>query len=169
VVGSYVAKFLPEQTMGSSTMIAMGLIGLRFIFKPVMTTKEQMEAIPKRKRIIGSVIGGALVGFTCGFVGAGGGMMMLFVLTTFLGYELHIAVGTSVFIMSFTALTGSISHFAIGGMPDYVCLISCVVFTLIWSIIASKIANKVDSKILNRIVGIVLIIVCVVSLIFNYL
>ena len=33
------------------------------------------------------------------------------------GYELKPAVGTSVFIMAFTAFTGAASHFAIGGMP----------------------------------------------------
>ncbi len=40
-------------------------------------------------------------------------MMMLLILTTVLGYELKTAVGTSVFIMTFTALTGA--HF--GGAP----------------------------------------------------
>ena len=44
-------------------------------------------------------------------------------LTSVLGYELKTAVGTSVFIMAFTAFTGSASHFAIGGMPDVFCLI----------------------------------------------
>ena len=55
-----------------------------------------------------------MIGFICGFVGAGGGMMLLLVLTSVLGYELKTAVGTSVFIMTFTALTGAISHFYIG-------------------------------------------------------
>ena len=45
-------------------------------------------------------------------------MMMLLILTSVLGYELKTAVGTSVFIMTFTALTGAVSHFAIGGAPD---------------------------------------------------
>ncbi len=55
---------------------------------------------------------------------AGGGMMMLLLLTGLLGYELKTAVGTSVFIMAFTAFTGAVSHFAIGGMPDVWCLLS---------------------------------------------
>ena len=42
-------------------------------------------------------------------------MMMLLVLTSVLGYELKTAVGTSVFIMTFTAFTGAVSHVAIGG------------------------------------------------------
>ena len=48
-----------------------------------------------------------MIGFICGFVGAGGGMMMLLILTSVLGYELKTAVGTSVFIMAFTAFTGA--------------------------------------------------------------
>lgn len=58
-------------------------------------------------------------------------MMMLLILTSVLGYELKTAVGTSVFIMTFTALTGALSHFAIGGTPDLVVLILCIVSTLI--------------------------------------
>ena len=108
-----------------------------------------------------------MVGFICGSVGAGGGMMLLFVLTSFLGYEMHIAVGTSVFIMAFTALTGGISHFVIGGMPDILCLILCVVFTFVWARIAAAIANKASAKTLNRVVGVVMIITSIVILIVN--
>ena len=44
--------------------------------------------------------------------------MMLLILTGVLGYELKTAVGTSVFIMTFTALTGAVSHFSLGDSPD---------------------------------------------------
>ena len=169
VIGSLIAKLVPEQAMSGTMQIAMIIIGLKFIIKPVTNTKEQMLEESKKKRIIKSIVGGIAIGFICGFVGAGGGTMMLFVLTVFLGYEMHIAVGTSFFIMAFTALTGGVSHFIIGGLPDLVCLISCVVFTLIWSLVASKIANKVNAVILNRVVGAVLIATSIVILVVNYL
>lgn len=169
IVGSYIANLLPERAMSSTTQFSMIAIGLGFLLKPVRTTKEQMNTMPARTRFLKSVIGGVIVGFICGFVGAGGGMMLLFVLTAFLGYELHMAVGTSVFIMAFTAFTGGISHFTIGGMPDALCLVACVVFTLIWAQIAAKIANKSNAKTLNRIVGIVLIATSLVILLVNAL
>ncbi|MBO5509386.1 MAG: sulfite exporter TauE/SafE family protein [Lachnospiraceae bacterium] len=169
VVGSLVAKLLPEQAMGGTMQVALIFLGLRFILKPVTTTKEQMKSIPKRERLLKAVIGGSLVGFICGFVGAGGGMMMLFVLTSFLGYQMHMAVGTSVFIMAFTALTGGISHFAIGGIPDIMCLVLCVLFTLLWARLASGIANKTEAKTLNRVVGIVMILTSAVILVVNYI
>ena len=169
VIGSLVASFLPEQTMSGTMQIAMIIIGLRFLLKPVSTTKEQMAAVAPKERLIKSLIGGVFIGFICGFVGAGGGMMMLFVLTSFLGYQMHMAVGTSVFIMTFTALTGGISHFVIGGMPDIFCLVCCVVFTLLWARIAARIANKSNAKTLNRVVGIVMIVTSLVILAVNYL
>jgi len=168
-VGSYVASFLPEQTMSGTMQIAMIFIGLRFILKPVQNTKEQMAEQSRNSRIVKSIVGGCIVGFICGTVGAGGGMMLLFVLTSFLGYEMHIAVGTSVFIMAFTALTGGLSHFAVSGMPDITTLVLCVVFTFIWARIASIIANKASTKTLNRVVGVVMIATSIVILAVNYL
>lgn len=167
VIGSFVASFLPERTMGSTMQIALIFIGLRFILKPVTTTREQMNAASPRERLIKSIVGGVCVGFICGFVGAGGGMMMLFVLTSFLGYQMHIAVGTSVFIMAFTALTGGISHFAIGGMPDILVVVLCVIFTLLWARIAAIIANRSDAKTLNRAAGVVMILTSAAILVVN--
>ena len=158
LVGSWVAKQVPNQTMGSFSVWMTFLLGIKFIVKPVMTTKEAMEAVDSKKRLIQSVIFGIMIGFICGFVGAGGGMMMLLVLTSMLGYELKTAVGTSVFIMAFTAFTGAASHFAIGGMPDLWCLVFCVLSTFLWARVAAKFANKASAVTLNRATGVVLTI-----------
>ena len=169
LVGSFVASRVPNTTMGSFSVFMTLLLGIKFIVKPVMTTKESMQAVSGRKRIIQSVASGIVVGFICGCVGAGGGMMMLLLLTSLLGYELKTAVGTSVFIMAFTAFTGAVSHFAIGGMPDIWCLLFCVASTLLWARIAAKFANKASAVTLNRATGVVLAVLGVVILGVNYL
>lgn len=169
VVGSYIASLLPSATMGGFSVFMTFLLGIKFIVKPVMTTKESMQGISAKKRAIQSLLCGALIGFICGFVGAGGGMMMLLILTSVLGYELKTAVGTSVFIMTFTALTGAISHFKLGGMPDWTVFSLCVVFTLIWARIAALFANKADPKTLNRATGIILVILGAVVMLFSLL
>lgn len=167
VVGSYISSLIPSHTMGSFSVFMTFLLGIKFIVRPVMTTKESMEAIDPKKRVRQSILCGMLIGFICGFIGAGGGMMMLLILTTVLGYELKTAVGTSVFIMTFTALTGAISHFSIGGSPDYVVMALCIIFTFIWARIAAKFANKATPKTLNRLTGIVLVVLGVVVMGFN--
>ncbi|MDN5315586.1 MAG: uncharacterized protein PWP10_4338 [Clostridiales bacterium] len=169
LVGSWAASLIPNTTMGSFSVFITLLLGIKFIVKPVMTTKEIMVAVSAKKRITQSILWGMVVGLICGFFGAGGGMMMLLVLTSVLGYELKTAVGTSVFIMTFTALTGAVSHFAIGGVSDLWCLILCVAFTLLWARIAALFANKASAKTLNRAVGNVLTVLGVVILSVNLL
>ena len=169
VIGSYVASLVPPATMGGFSVCMTFLLGIKFIVKPVMTTKETMLAVSAKKRAIQSVVCGVIIGFICGFVGAGGGMMMLLILTSVLGFELKTAVGTSVFIMAFTALTGAISHFAIGGAPDWTVFVLCVVFTLIWARIAAVFANKASPKTLNRATGVVLVVLGAVVMLFSLL
>ena len=167
VVGSYIASLLPSATMGSFSVFMTFLLGVKFIVRPVMTTKEAMQNVSAKKRAVQSVLCGMLIGFICGFVGAGGGMMMLLILTAVLGYELKTAVGTSVFIMTFTALTGAVSHFAIGGAPDWPVFVLCVVFTLLWARIAAVFANKAEPATLNRATGVVLVVLGLVIMGFN--
>lgn len=169
LVGSWVSSLLPSNTMGGFSVFMTMLLGVKFIVKPVMTTKEAMAGVSPQKRLVQSLLCGSMIGFICGFIGAGGGMMMLLILTSVLGYELKTAVGTSVFIMAFTAFTGSVSHFVIGGAPDWTVLLLCVVFTLLWARIAARIANKADAKFLNRATGVILIILGASVLLVNLL
>ena len=169
MVGSWLASLMPDSTMGSFSVIMTLLLGVKFIAKPVMTTKELMNGVSRKVRVIQSVVCGIVIGFICGFVGAGGGMMMLLILTSVLGYELKTAVGTSVFIMTFTAFTGAVSHFTIGGMSDISCLVLCIIFTLIWAEIAARFANKAEPITLNRVTGAVLVILGLIMIGVNLL
>ena len=169
VVGSYIASLVPSTTMGGFSVFMTFLLGVKFIVRPVMTTKEAMAQTDAKKRAVQSMICGVIIGFICGFIGAGGGMMMLLILTSVMGYELKTAVGTSVFIMTFTALTGAVSHFAIGGMPDMLVWVLCVLFTLLWARIAAVFANKAQPKTLNQATGVVLVVLGIVIMGFQLL
>ena len=77
VVGSYIASIVPSATMGSFSVVMTFLLGVKFIVRPVMTTKEAMQSVSAKKRAVQSVVCGVIVGFICGFVGAGGGLHQL--------------------------------------------------------------------------------------------
>ncbi len=157
-IGAFVAQLVPTTTMGNLTVYASLIMGINFFVKSFkeQKPKEPREFKGKLKMIV-PILCGALIGFICGFIGAGGGIMMLIILTTILGYELKTAVGTSVFIMTFTALFGSISHFTLQGvMPDPLVFVACVSSTLIFASLGARFANKAEPKKLNRATGIVL-------------
>lgn len=169
MAGSYISSLLPNTAMGGFSTFMTLLLGIKFIVRPVMATKESMAGASAKKRFVQSVLCGVVIGFICGFVGAGGGMMMLLMLTSVLGYELKTAVGTSVFIMAFTAFTGAASHFIIGGMPDLWSFIFCILSTLLWARIAAKFANKASAIVLNRATGAVLCILGAAIIAVQYL
>ncbi len=157
-IGAYVAHLVPATTMGNLTIYTSLFMGINFFAK---SFKEQKPKQPKQfkgsLKVIMPILCGSLIGFICGFIGAGGGIMMLLLLTTVLGYELKTAVGTSVFIMTFTALFGSISHFTLQGVtPDLFVFTACIVSTFIFALLGARFANKSEPKKLNRATGIVL-------------
>lgn len=156
LIGSYIATLVPQTTMGSFSVYMTLILGIKFIVKPVMTTKEVRESKSQREKNIQSIVCGCIIGFICGFIGAGGGMMLLLILTSVLQYELKTAVGTSVFIMAFTAFTGACSHFVLGGIPHIEALLVCIIATLIGARIAALFANKAEPQVLNRATGVVL-------------
>ena len=169
LIGSYISSLVPNHAMGNASVFLTMLLGIKFIVRPVLTTKDAQESKTMRQKLVQSILSGIVVGFICGFIGAGGGMMMLLILTSVLGYELKTAVGTSVFIMTFTAFTGAVSHFTIGGMPDMTALILCIASTLLWARIAARFANKASAKTLNRATGVVLTVLGIAILAVNYL
>ena len=166
VIGSLTASYMPDYSMGSLSILLTFLLGARFILKPVKKGKEPRHPNLYRLVILGC---GIYIGFVCGFLGAGGGLMMLLILTTVLRYDLKTAVGTSVFIMVFTAAIGSVSHFVFGELPDLTLLIPCVIFTFLWSRLSSRIANRAKPETLNRITGLIMVALAVTTAILRFL
>lgn len=171
LIGAGIAHLVPSTTMGNMTVYASLLMGINFIMKSFKEEKpKEPRTFQGKLKIIVPILCGALIGFICGFIGAGGGIMMLLLLTTVLGYELKTAVGTSVFIMTFTALFGATSHFVLEGiLPDLYVFTICVLSTLIFARLGALFANRAEPKILNRATGIVLATLGVFMLIANFL
>ena len=86
--------------------------------------------------------------------------MMLIVFTAMLGYDRRTAVGTSTFIMTFTALIASISHVMMEPAILFECwnylLLSIVVATF-FSLVSAQFANKVSGKAVGYVTGVILL------------
>jgi len=65
---------------------------------------------PKLKKIISIVLQALTVGFVTGFVGAGGGFLILPALVLLLGLDMRTAVGTSLAIITVNSLIGFIGE-----------------------------------------------------------
>lgn len=72
LVGSYIASLVPNSTMGGFSVFMTTLLGVKFIVRPVMTTKAALSAKSTGRKAVESIFCGVLIGFICGFIGAGG-------------------------------------------------------------------------------------------------
>jgi uncharacterized membrane protein YfcA/dolichol kinase len=173
-VGSIAAYFTHQTVLGGFSLLLCVAIGIRFLVSPDSKKRPEKESTVRltTKEIAVSLFFGLTIGFGTGFFGTGGGMMMLIVFTAMLGYERKTAVGTSTFIMTFTALIASVSHILIEPTIILECwdflLIAIVVATL-FSLISAKFANKVKGKIVGYVTGAILLALGLSMIVINNL
>ncbi|MCR5165969.1 MAG: TSUP family transporter [Oscillospiraceae bacterium] len=172
-VGSYAAFLAGNVVLGGFTLILTFCIGIRFLVKPDTSRDEPVEKGAKLglKGVLLSLFCGIPIGFGTGFVGTGGGMMMLIVFSVFFGMELKTAVGTSTFIMTFTALIASVSHVLIHPaiiLEKWDRMLVCIIAATISSLVSARFANRVNNRTVGLVTGAVLTILGASMLILNY-
>ena len=160
-VGSYAAYLVGNVVLGSFTLFLTFCIGIRFLVKPDTSRKNQPAKGEKLdwKGVLISLFFGLTIGFGTGFVGTGVGMMMLVVFTSFLGMDLKTGVGTSTFIMTFTALIASVSHILIHPailFEKWPVMLLCIVVVTTASLVSARFANRVNNRTVGLVTGAVL-------------
>lgn len=161
---SYVFTSDPSrnEAMGYWLIISSMLLGIKMVVKP---GEDKPKINLPKSFVITSILCGSYIGFVCGFQGTGGGLMMLFVLNIILGFEFKKAVGTSVTIMSITALVGAISHFVMANsIGDMTIFITCVVSTLIGAELSAIYANHANPIVVKRITGVLMALAGLITL-----
>jgi len=168
IVGSYLGylfSMVSENGISYFVIISNLFLAVKF-FMPAKPKKENLTAAEERKakrKTLIALILGFLIGVECGFMGSAGGALMLMVLTMVMGMDTKLAVGTSSLVMTLVALTGAVSHVAMGAEVEVLPAIVVTVMCTIGAVGSARFANKVEEKILNRSAGIVLLVVSLVS------
>jgi len=172
-VGSYAAFLVGNVVLGSFTLFLTFMIGIRFLIKPDTSRRNTADKGERLgwKGVAISLFFGLTIGFGTGFVGTGGGMMMLVVFTAFLGMELKTAVGTSTFIMTFTALIASVSHILIHPailLEKWDVMLLCIVVATVASLLSARFANRVNNRTIGLMTGAVLTVMGGAMLLLNF-
>ena len=173
-VGSIAAYFTHQQVLGGFSLFLCVAIGIRFLVKPNSGEKADGKGTAglSKSQIGISLFFGLSIGFGTGFFGSGGGMMMLIVFTAMLGYDRKTAVGTSTFIMTFTALIASVSHILIEPAIVLQCwpyLVLCIVTATVFSLVSARFANRVNGKVVSYVTGVVLLGLGLTLVFLNYM
>ena len=164
-VGSLFADMIPEAGMSNLFgifLIPLGIAlwrrGIRGVVR--LPTAQSSNALPSvqewRSRLLALGMG-LFVGLMCGLFAFGGGLMILMILVFVLRYPLHLAVGTSIFVVAINASSGALGYGLRGNIDVSAALIASVPAMLTGGL-GARVANRVSEAKLGKIMGAIFIV-----------
>ncbi len=112
--------------------------------------------------ILSLLVIGLLAGIFSGFMGVGGGVVMIPLMIMFLGYDQHEAQGLSLAVLAVPVTFVAAYTYHTGGHPvnwKYALVIAVCFVIGAW--VGSKFAIKIDQAILKKIFAVVLVIAAI--------
>ncbi|GLV54034.1 UPF0721 transmembrane protein [Dictyobacter sp. S3.2.2.5] len=110
-IGARISSFLP----GPVLLILFGILMLVIALMMLRPKKPIQEG--KRQSWWMVLIGGTGVGFLTGFLGVGGGFLLVPALVLFLGMSMPDAVGSSLLVIAINSTSGLLGHLNGGPLP----------------------------------------------------
>ena len=171
-IGARFSDKIPERGLDSG--FSFVLIVLALIIWRTGIKRDKVPTVPfdlsdyksPLWRLILSVLLAGGSGFLTGFIGAGGGTNILLILLFVNKFPMHKALGTSILIMSFTALSGVIGHASFGNV-NILTGITLAVSAIPTGIYCARFTSRISEKSLSRVMSGVYIILGVVMMFIN--
>lgn len=137
-------------TKNNLVMIVFGILmlssSLAMIFRKNPSTKNSIN-LPKLSFI------GLIIGVITGFLGAGGGFLIIPALLFFGGLNMKNAIGTSLFIIALNSIIGFIGDIINGIVINYSILLSLTLIAVTGILIGTFILKRINSQILKPAFG----------------
>ncbi len=150
LVRKYILPLVPETVLNIDGFILtkdsfiMAFFAILMISASYSMIKKSTQVIDVSTNALKLMIIGALVGVVTGFLGAGGGFLIVPALLFFTGINMKQAVGTSLVIIAFNSLFGFLGDVVNGISIDYQFLFSIAAFALVGIFIGTLISKKID-------------------------
>ena len=172
-IGARLSEKMPERGLDSGfsfVLIVLALIiwqtGIQRDKAPVAPFNLSDHKSPLWRILLSVLLAGGS-GFLTGFIGAGGGTNILLILLFVNRFPMHNALGTSILIMSFTALSGVIGHASLGNV-NLITGIVLAVSAIPTGIYCARFASKISERSLSRLMGAVYMILGFVMIMVNF-
>ena len=169
IIGVVVARkvlvpYLPDEFLFlnfeiTKSFIIMMLFAILMIMSATLMIRDRKLSFQKSKKnaefeknvII--VLEGLIVGQLTGFVGAGGGFLIIPALVLLTGLEMKIAIGTSLFIIAIKSLIGFGSDVLSGFQTDWTFVLYVIMCTIVGVVSGSALSKKFSDSKLKMVFG----------------
>lgn len=106
------------------------------------------------------IVTGLIAGFLSGLLGVGGGILLVPIFHYLLKIPMHVAVGSSLGVIFFTSIAGTIKHWQANNV-DVKLIIAVAIFSIIGSYFGVHACEKMSPDLLKRVFAIILIITAI--------
>ena len=120
--------------------------------------KDDNQDVPKNKFAL-VMLEGLVVGGVTGFVGAGGGFLIIPALVLLAGLEMKIAVGTSLIIIALKSIIGFGGDVIGGFQTDWIFVIYVMIATLVGVLVGNFLSRKFTGEQLKKYFGIMVLVI----------
>jgi uncharacterized membrane protein YfcA len=167
---TFVMPHIPEIVYESSTltvsknlmvMLIFALLMIGASYSMIRSNKRPTEQISHKISYWMIFVEGILVGILTGFVGAGGGFMIIPAMVIFAKLPMKKAVGTSLLIITINSTFGAIGDFSAGIALDWYFLTKFAGCTIAGILLGGYLSKKIDGEKLKPAFGwFVLVVGC---------
>ena len=144
----------PSATGGSSAAASLTSSGGQ------AASASSDDSLLSRKQLLQGVAIGLIAGLASGYVGVGGGFIMVPLMLSIIGIPMRKASGTSLIAVMILAIPGVIEQGIIGNI-NYLAGVAIVIGTIPGAVIGAKLVTKVPERTLRLLFGCFLIVAAV--------
>lgn len=155
IMRKFVMQQIPEIIYQSETftftknlmvMLLFGILMIGASYSIIKSRKEANALIKPKVSYWIIFLEGILVGALTGFVGAGGGFMIIPALVIFAQLPMKEAVGTSLLIITINSLFGAIGDFSAGVVLDWAFLLKFLACTVSGVLVGGYLSKRIDGE-----------------------
>ena len=127
-------------------LIVFSVIMMMAAYAMIKPSKVASDAVDKPLNFPLIAVEGLIVGAVTGFVGAGGGFLIIPALVILAGLSMKQAVGTSLMIIAFKSLLGFVGDIQVGLMVDWMLLFQVTGLSIAGALIGERLSRKIDGN-----------------------
>lgn len=162
VVTAFLGAKLTGLVSGAAIMHAfsalMLVVGLGMLFGKGRTVTAPGMASRADRRLAPSILAGASVGLVTGFLGVGGGFLVVPALIAFAGLDMREAVGTSLLVIAINSAAGFLGHLGSGHL-DASLIAALTVAAVAGALVGERVARHISTLKLRRGFGLIVVAV----------
>ena len=170
IVGAYYGARLTHLVSGSALLLLFAALML-IVATLMLIRKEGLNAGGDDEKLERSLVltlgAGLIVGVLTGFLGVGGGFLVIPALVLFAGLPMRVAVGTSLLVIAVNSAAGFVGHMG-EGMFRPMLTLGFTLAAVIGAFIGERFARRVRAESLRRVFAYFVISVAVFLVVANY-